>query len=184
MEFNRICRLFGEAHPTPRSRCPCGKDLVYISDSGERDNGGERKARRTLFGSDGTNHSFIDAGSFDPNSNLQDGECVCDLIVVMHGAADSDTASAGARGHEMNENDILSHEISDMFVGIRFCDDCTIDIRACELGKYEGLLKRIANNTKCIVKAYKTNVHPGGPTWWDKLVGGESNPAVVVSPTR
>ena len=107
---------------------------------------------------------------------------MCDLIVAMHGDVLDDSACAGAYGYDLIENDILTHGISDLFVGIRFCDNCTIELRSCKLGQYEGMLKRIANNSKCTVKAYKTSVHAKGPNLIDKIMGGDFNPAVTVAP--
>ena len=170
------------------SRCPCGKDLVYISDSQAKDNGFEAEARRTLKGSDGKYHSFRGHGTFDPNSQLESGECVCSLLVVMHGMASNDYADAGPYDVSYYENkdyqDGSRHDISEMFEGVRFCGNCMIELRACHLGRADFLIRRIADLTQCEVKAYTTTVHAGGLNIYDYAAGLTFNPIVVVSPSR
>ncbi len=165
-----------------KPRCPCGKDLVFISNSGRYDNGFEEEARKNLKGSDGKNHSFRELGSFDPNSQLAQGECVCSLLVVMHGGASKNAAVAGPWDIDYFESK-TEHDISNMFSGVRFCQGCSIELRACNLGNYELLLRRIADSSGCEVKAYLTTVHAIGPNLYDCVMGCTLSPAVVVKPT-
>ena len=168
-------------HDKSKPRCPCGKDLVFISNSGRDDNGFEAEARKKLKGSDGKNHSFREVGTFDPNSQLAQGECVCSLLVVMHGGASKNGAIAGPMDVDYFENK-TDHDISNMFSGVRFCRGCSIELRACHLGKYELLLRRIADSSGCEVKAYVTTVHATGPNLYDCVMGCTLSPDVSVKP--
>ena len=53
--------------------------------------------------------------------------------------------------------------------------------RSCLVGLYEIVLRRIADITKCKVKAYKVEVYAEGPGVLDSIFG---DPAIEVGPSR
>ena len=56
-----------------------------------------------------------------------------------------------------------------------------VDPRSCLVGLYEVVLRRIADITKCRVKAYKVEVYADGPGLLDSIFG---DPVIEVGPSR
>ncbi len=163
-------------NPVPQSAslrlddCRRPRTLVYVSDSGPRDNGFEREARAILFGDDSQNHSFVDEGTFNPNGLLNNCECIKTLTVAMHG--NTTVSKSGPRsivywGRSTLYESLHEGDISFMFIGIKFCrNGCLLELRSCNLGNNPLLADRIARITGCSVLLHKYKVYADGSEEW------------------
>ena len=152
--------------------------ICRFSNSLSKDNGFESEARRKLRGSDGKYHTFRYPSSFNPNDQLSEGQCICSLLVVTHGGSPYPNSSdAGPVDVNYFENE-RDRDFSNLFVGVKFCEECSIELRSCKLGRNRLLMRRIREATGCSVKAYVTTVEATGPGFWDMLLGRTFSPEV------
>ena len=152
------------------SSCPCGRDLVYVSNPPkEDDDKALRWARENLYVGGQKPYDANYPDWFAPNSHLQKCECVCSLLIVAHGGGSRDRVGlhwGKVWIHESEsgdkENNEEANEISRIFNKdkIRFCKGCKIELRVCNLGLFASLKKRIEENSGCSVVVYDQVVSP------------------------
>lgn len=108
------------------------------------------------------NEDITTPSDFNPNKMLKcQDDCVGNLLIISHGGGNEFGGFVSWGDKELYENSDTT-EISDMFKDIRFCKECVIEIRACEVGLYQELGNRISKITGCRVKTYKKEVSVRG----------------------
>ena len=73
-------------------------------------------------------------------------------------------------GEDVLDENALQEEISDMFIGVRFCSDgCNLELRSCLLGRNSLLKETLEKKTGCRVLLHDYPVYYDGSEdwpWW------------------
>lgn len=132
----------------------------------------ENDGRSNVFGTGNTNYVFRGKSDFNPNKLLKDGECVCRLIVAMHGAFGISKTRGPVAGI-ITKNAIFQETkekaaISELFKGVTFCDSCVLELRTCHIGRSEILKENLKKVTggKCTIVLHEHPVIWNGTEPW------------------
>ena len=97
---------------------------------------------------------------FNPNSECLSCQCIKKLTVIMHGSSSGSYPRVFAYwGDRRLQESKKSTLISNMFKNIKFCSECTLELRSCHLGESPILKARLEANTKCKVLLYTGKVN-------------------------
>lgn len=96
---------------------------------------------------------------FRPNELLGEGDCIERLTVMMHGGATRNNERAIVQwGDTALEENAHKEEISNMFSNVCFCNECTIELRSCNIGNSLYLKNRLEEKTGCKIILYNRAV--------------------------
>ena len=97
---------------------------------------------------------------FQPNKLLGKCDCIEILMIMIHGRATRNNERAVVQWGDTELVESSSkQEISDMFKGIRFCNECTLELRSCNIGNSLYLKDRLVEKTGCRIILYDRKVY-------------------------
>ena len=97
----------------------------------------------------------ISPSDFNPNSECLSCQCIKKLTVIMHGSSSGSYPRVFAYwGDRRLQESKKSTLISNMFKNIKFCSECTLELRSCHLGESPVLNACLEADTNCKVPLY------------------------------